>query len=364
MNGDKSLHIFMPSLDGGGMEKMMINLSKSLLRLGVKVNFILMNEKGDYTGSIKKELKVVSFDVKNMVSSVPYLAEYIKNRRPDKIMSVGRASNITLLLASKITEHEFEKVISLRNIVNEERNKWKDLIYKYLIKITYNGADKYIPISYGVYEDHKRIVDISKDKTKVIYNPAFRKEIVDKSKKKVKHKWFNGKDKIILSAGRLCRQKNFVLLVKAFSKVNNVIDSKLAILGKGEKREDIIRAARKVGVRDKVDLLGFVSNPYKYMAKADLFVLPSRWEGFGNVIVEAMAVGTSIVATNCPGGPAEILENGKWGDLVPTNSPKAMANAIVDNLRNPQNGDDLIRRAKNFCIDKIAPEYEQFLFKD
>jgi glycosyltransferase involved in cell wall biosynthesis len=353
----------MPSLDGGGMEKMMINLSKSLLRLGVEVNFVLMNKKGDYDGSIKEEVKVVNFDVKNMVSSVPYLAEYIKNKRPEKIMSVGRASNITLLLASKIAKHNLEKVISLRNIVNEGRNKWKDLIYKYLIKITYGGADKYIPISYGVYEDHKSIVDISKDKTNVIYNPVFSKKIVSKSKKKVKHKWFNGEEKIILSAGRLCRQKNFELLVKSFSKVCKDIESKLVILGKGEKRKDIIRTASKKNVRDKVDLIGFVSNPYKYMAKADLFVLPSRWEGFGNVIVEAMAVGTSIVATNCPGGPAEILEKGKWGDLVPTNSPKAMANAIVDNLRNPQNEDDLVRRAKNFCIDKIAPEYEQFLFR-
>jgi glycosyltransferase involved in cell wall biosynthesis len=165
-----------------------------------------------------------------------------------------------------------------------------------------------------------------------------------------------------LGAGRHTQQKDFPTLIKAFSKVRQNTKCRLCLLGKGELSDEYVALADRLGIEDSFELLGYVDNPYKYMRGADLFVLSSIWEGFGNVIVEAMACGTPIVSTDCPSGPAEILDEGEYGSLVPVGDSEKMAEAIISSLENPTSPDKVQRRAEEFSDEQILPQYEEFLF--
>src|SRR5699024_364664 len=142
--------------------------------------------------------------------------------------------------------------------------------------------------------------------------------------------WFRqGSDPVILAIGRLTYQKGFDILIEAFRKISKKYSMKLIILGEGEQRQELELLINKYALGDRISLQGFVDNPYRYMKRAAIFVLPSRWEGFPNVLVEAMACGVPVVATTCPGGSIEILENGKWGELVEPGDSDALVDAIL-----------------------------------
>jgi glycosyltransferase involved in cell wall biosynthesis len=161
----------------------------------------------------------------------------------------------------------------------------------------------------------------------------------------------------ILGAGRLVDEKDFSTLIRAFSRVRSERSSRLYILGDGDNRSSLIKVAENCGVKNNVYMPGFVEDPFAYMKLADVFVLSSRWEGFGNVLVEAMACGTPVISTDCPNGPAEILENGKWGQLVPVGDEEAMAEAIRTTLDGAQDSVDPTRRAEDFHVREIADKY-------
>jgi glycosyltransferase involved in cell wall biosynthesis len=171
------------------------------------------------------------------------------------------------------------------------------------------------------------------EKIKVIYNPVITPELFARAEEPLDHPWFRpGEPPVVLGVGRLTQAKDFPTLIRAFALVRKERPARLMILGEGEERPKLEALVRELRLEEDVALPGFVDNPYKYMKRAAVFVLSSRWEGFGIVLVEAMALGTPVVATDCPSGPAEILENGKWGRLVPPGDPEALAKAILDTL--------------------------------
>src|SRR5690606_12861321 len=128
-------------------------------------------------------------------------------------------------------------------------------------------------------------------------------------------------------------------------------------------RESLQSQIKQLNLEEKVFMPGFVDAPKYFLKRAELFVLSSKWEGFGNVIVEALGVGTKVISTDCPSGPAEILENGKYGKLIPVGNPKELASAILEVLNEPNRPEFLIERAKDFSTEKIANEYINFIFK-
>jgi glycosyltransferase involved in cell wall biosynthesis len=204
-------------------------------------------------------------------------------------------------------------------------------------------------------------------KVKVIYNPTVTPEIFRKATEPVQHPWFvDNRVPIILAAGRLHRQKDFPTLLRAFSLLRQNRPCRLVILGDGKKRrrKALRQLAKQLGIEKDVSLPGFVENPFAYMARANLFVLSSAWEGFGNVIVEALACGCPVVSTDCRSGPREILDNGRYGRLVPVGDPEALARAMLEALDDPDNPCDRetrIQRAMEFSVDKIVDEYLKVL---
>jgi glycosyltransferase involved in cell wall biosynthesis len=162
---------------------------------------------------------------------------------------------------------------------------------------------------------------------------------------------------VILGVGELCARKDFGTLIRAFALVRRERPARLVILGKGRQREKLEALARELGVGADVSLPGFVNNPYPYMKRASLFVLSSAYEGFGNVLVEALATGTPVVATDCPSGPREILEDGRYGPLVPVGDVRRLASSILDTLAHPPEPPLLVQAAERFRVESSAVQY-------
>jgi glycosyltransferase involved in cell wall biosynthesis len=170
-----------------------------------------------------------------------------------------------------------------------------------------------------------------------------------------------------VGCGRLTPQKGFADLIDAFTRVRAVLPASLWIVGEGEERGRLERQIRRLGLTDSVRLLGFRRNPYQYLAAADVFALSSRYEGFGNVVVEAMACNTPVVATDCPYGPAEIISDGLNGVLTPPADAEALSQAIIRVLKDPSLQRRLAERGRirsqDFTAPKIADVYGDLLWR-
>lgn len=226
---------------------------------------------------------------------------------------------------------------------------------KLLWKYTYPYADIIVVPAKGIDKAINEVIGEKKSNIKIIHNPVIDDSILEKAQEPVDHPWFRyGQQPIVLGVGRLTHQKDFPTLLRAFAKMREKLEARLVIIGEGEDRPKLEELAKKLKIAKEVDMPGFVDNPYKYMKKADVFVLSSRWEGPGHVPIEAQALKTPVVATDCPTGPRDTLLEGKAGLLVRVGDDKAMANAISQLLKDS-------RQAKQYVeigysnIDRFYP---------
>jgi glycosyltransferase involved in cell wall biosynthesis len=236
---------------------------------------------------------------------------------------------------------------------------------------TYARADAIVAISKGVADDLIIGVGVPSERVVVIYNPAITPEISAKSRQPANHAWFTERSDgaaIILGVGRPGVQKDFPTLLRAFAKVRSQRPSRLVIIGESlskakqeERVAEMKMLAQELGVAEDFSLIGFQDNPYAFMARAQCFALSSRYEGFGNVVLEALACGCPVVSTDCPSGPAEILNHGEFGALVPVGDSDALAAAILATLEAPPDREMLINRAKMFSYETSINNYEAVL---
>ena len=227
----------------------------------------------------------------------------------------------------------------------------------WLMKIFYPRADGVVAVSKGVADDLAVVIGLPRERITVIYNPVVTPELLQKAQEPIDHPWFHpGEPPVILGVGRLTKQKDFPTLIQAFALVRKERPARLIILGEGEDRYELEELIRKLGIASDVDMPGFVDNPYKYMAYSTVFVLSSAWEGLPTVLIEAMACGCPVVSTNCHSGPAEILENGKYGKLVAVGDAAGLAEAMVGTLDAPESL-NVVRRAQDFGVEQAVAGY-------
>jgi glycosyltransferase involved in cell wall biosynthesis len=226
-------------------------------------------------------------------------------------------------------------------------------------QLFYPQVDRIIAVSNGVKESLIQTGNVPESLIQTIYNPVITPAVLQQMEVPANHPWFEQSHiPVIISAGRLTKQKDHATLLQAFATLRKQMPAKLLILGDGEERPILERLAQKLNIQDHISLPGFVENPFSYMKRADVFVLSSRWEGFGNVLVEAMACQTPVVSTDCPSGPSEILENGKYGSLTPVGNADMLANAMLEMLNRPFPVARLLyERAMEFSIETIIPQY-------
>jgi len=303
------------------------------------------------------------------------LIRYFYKEKPDIFISAFPHINIVSIMARDLSGAKAKVVITeqitvsilKRTARNLSRRLVARFILPYLIRFIYPRAEAIICVSRGVADDLSKIIH-SSDKIGVIYNPIAISKIDKLAQDSVDHPWFfDLKIPVILMVGRLNKTKDYLNLLKAFKLVIQKRPARLTILGKGPEEKKIKLFAYKLGLSDNILFLGFQENPYKYMKRASVFVLSSFHEGFGNVIVEAMACGTPVVSTDCMSGPGEIIENGENGILVPVANYKALAEAVLRVLDNPFLARKLSeqgkKRAEYFSIERSVKKYEEIFDK-
>jgi len=355
--------LFLPSLRGGGAERVMSNLARGFVERGLAVDMVLAKAEGPYLSQLPPNVCMVDLGAARVLTSLPGLVHYLRRERPQALLSALDHANVVALWARALARVPTRVVVSVRSNTSWSTRYAPTLrarLAPLWIRPFYPWADVVVTISQGVADDLARLTGLSREKMRVIYNPVVTPEIFSKAQEPLDHPWFApGQPPVVLGVGRLTIQKDFPTLIRAFALVRAQRPARLMILGEGEERPKLEALVRELGLEQDVALPGFVGNPYAYMARASVFVLSSLWEGFGNVLVEAMALGTPVVSTDCPSGPAEILEGGKWGKLVPVGDAAGLSEAVLRCLDGAK--PDTVPRALDFSLEKILQEYADAL---
>jgi glycosyltransferase involved in cell wall biosynthesis len=273
--------------------------------------------------------------------------------------------NLAALVARRLSGVSTRLIVREANYVSINRTKIDfapvRLAYQ-LIPWVYPWADRIIAVSQGVREDLLKCSGLPRDRVVVLPNPVVTPELTAKAAEPVDHAWLvEGQPPVVLGVGRLVPQKDFATLIRAFAVVHGRRRARLVILGEGPVRLALEHQVRDLGLEADVALPGFANNPYAWMVRASVFVLSSAWEGSPNVLVEAMACGTPVVATDCPSGSREILMDGKFGTLVPVGDVTAMAEAIFTTLDHPPGPGLARQRAEAFAVDRVVGQYLRVL---
>lgn len=341
MNMDSEEHIalFLPSLNGGGAEQVMVNLARGFADRGLQVDLVLAKAEGCHMDEVPKDVQVVDLGAKRVLCSLPGLVRYLRRERPNVMLSAMDHANLVALCAKKLAGVSTRVVVSVHCTPSLEianMQGFRARLMPHLEKLFYPWANTVVAVSEGVADDLVQLTGLLRNKLRVIYNPTITPELLSRAEEPLVHPWFQpGEPPVILGAGRLTASKDFLMMIQAFALVRRERPARLIILGEGEERPRLEALVQELRLGQDVALPGFVNNPYKYMKHAGIFVLSSKYEGFGLVLVEAMTCGTPVVATNCPSGPAEILKGGKWGRLVPVGNADALAQAILRTLEAP-----------------------------
>jgi glycosyltransferase involved in cell wall biosynthesis len=352
--------ILLSSLRGGGAERELLLLTGELARRGWDLDVILINRIGS-AYSASPEINVVSLEASHIRYALVKLAKYLRAAQPEVLLSAETPVNVLAILGKEITGFPRRLIVSEHNhlsMVARHATRLGDSLRPYLARWLYPRTDLVIAVSRGVADDLIRSCKIQPAKVRTIYNMFDIDEIVGKSKIRPEEAWLqNNHLPFIINVGRLTPQKDQATLIRAFAIVRSTRECHLVILGEGTERNRLLQLAQRLGVDDTLYMPGFVANPYSYMRASSVFALSSAWEGLPGALIEALACGTPVVSTDCPSGPAEILESGRYGILAPVGDPRALAEAIMKAMDEPPPGDTLRRRALDFSVERILPEF-------
>lgn len=340
---------------------MLINLANQMAEAGIETHLVLCQARGILAEQVSAAVQVVDLDVGSTLAALPGFMRVLRALQPDAVLTAPPDINLVALWAVRLSGVKTRLIVSERNHLTSivrSSNRLRIRLRPWLEKQFYPWADAIVAISQGVADDLSLSADIPKSRIRVIYNPVVSSDLIAQSQEAVDHPWFApGSPPVILAAGRLHPQKDYPTLLHAFDRLRKRRTARLLILGEGEERTMLERLVNQLGLEELVSLPGSVSNPFRFMSRAAVFVLSSAWEGFGNVLVEAMACGTPVVSTDCPSGPAEILENGRYGQLVAVGDSVAMAAAIGAALDSPLPPDVLRARAQQFSVENSLKSY-------
>ena len=361
---DQRVAFFLPSLRGGGAERVTVTLANEFTRKGIDVDVVLGRADGPGILELDPGIRLIDLNARRVLTSLPGLVRYFRRENPRVVISGMMHSNIVAILAKRFSGSAAKLIVredSVPSLCLPQESILVRAVMRYLMVTLYPQAKIIVTPSYGVARDLNRHFGLSSDRIKVIYNPVIYPGFEEKAKMLLSHPWFaSGAPPVILSVGRLGPEKDFACLVRAFSKVRARCLVRLMILGEGSERPNLERMIQELGVAEDVALPGFVDNPMPYMSRASVYALSSRTESLGNALIEAMATGCPVVATDCPFGPREILVDGAFGWLVPTGDDDAMSRALLEALRTPRVAypTEVLGR---FSAHRIVDEYQALI---
>jgi glycosyltransferase involved in cell wall biosynthesis len=368
---------FISSLSGGGAERIMVDILSYIDRTRIEATLVLLYpyDNSPYKKYLPEDVRVVVVERKSdsFFSKIKQFADFIKTvhkEKPRVILSMLTHNNIMAVSVGLIFR---VKIIACEHIIlskfiktrGGEKILWFPV--SLLVKALYRFADRVIAVSNGIKSDLIEEFNIAAHKIQVIYNPVDINRITELSSVPPEHPFCKSDVSVVVAIGRLVWQKGFDNLLRAFNLVIQEMDARLIIAGEGPEKESLEQMVKDLGMTDKVFLIGFQRNPYQFLSSADVFVLSSNFEGLPMVILEAMACGTPVIATDCRSGPREILQNGKLGFLVPVGDEQALSKGIVTLLKDRALREKFSRlareRTKDFSVDKIIKQYERMIYE-
>jgi glycosyltransferase involved in cell wall biosynthesis len=296
------------------------------------------------------------------------LTSYLRQERPEALVAATRPVNLIAVWAARLSGMRVRVLVSERNPPSMALNgsrQWRRRYLPALMARTYRLADAIVAVSQSVAIDLCALTGLPAGNIVTIYNPVIGDEIATLARAPCNHPWLaHGEPPVILGAGRLVPQKDHPTLIRAFARLRRQRAARLVILGARNDdaatesaRAALLRLAAAHGVSDDIALPGFTVNPFAFMARAAVFLLSSRYEGLPAALIEALACGCPVVSTDCPGGSREILEGGRFGELVPVGDEAAMAEAILWTLDHPPDRERLIMRGRTFSVAAAADAY-------
>jgi len=382
--------LFVRSFGGSGGARFIVNIARGLSDKGHRVDLVMGRKEGNYLDEIPAKVRIVDLAVHSslqalgsltrvhgdamalakmvlapkshwVLGAIPGLARYLICERPQVMISAMDYPNIAALLARDVSRVSTKVIvtahIALSEKVAQNQQKRRIRAFPKVAHRFYPKADAIVAVSKGVAKDLAKVINLPPNRITTIYNPVISPEIKDHAMEYACDWFFPGSPPVILAVGKLRPAKDFPTLLRAFARVRGMMKARLIILGEGEERVKLLKQAQDLGISDDLYMPGFVKNPFSYMAKASVFVLSSAWEGLAMVLIEALACGCPVVSTDCPSGPAEILENGRFGTLVPVGDYVALSKAIFHCIKNSPDQNILMARGREFSIEHATEEY-------
>ena len=360
-----SVSFFLPSFAGGGAERAAIHVAAALLELGVDAEVVVPTTNGPLLPFANERMtrdRIVDLGSRRVRYSVPALARYLRHRKPDVLVAEPDDTVFFAELARTVAGTRATMLVSvIQNTLTRQTNALgpKRWLVAPAIRWVLGRADVVVCVSEGVRDDllasvHRGINPV------VIPNPVDVLHVREASAEPAPHPWLSGGAPTIVAAGRLTRQKNFDLLVRAFRILaDGNRAARMLILGDGELRPELEALVTELGLSERVALPGFADNPWAYMARADAYAMSSRFEGMPLALIEALACGVPVVSTDCPSGPAEILEHGRLGTLVPAGDAEALAAGLQQALSDRRPPVDLEYLAARYAPRQVARRFQE-----
>lgn len=351
--------ILLPDLRPGGAERMRVQMAHEWLARGCEIEFVLRQAQGELLSLVPEGATVVDLGAERFRNAFWPLVRYLKERSPDVLLAAMWPLTTLSLVAAQLARYKGRVIVSDHTTLShspQTDTPVRKVIFRSTVRTTYPWAVARIGVSKGVCDDLAELAGLPRSMFTVIHNPAAVKP-APATNGASPLCMSNGSVKQVLAVGRLGPEKDFGLLLRAFDKLRHRIPSHLTILGEGGERSSLEALVDELGLDGMVSLPGSVLDTSPFYSAADLFVLSSRFEGFGNVIVEALSHGVPVVSTDCPSGPREILCDGRYGILVPLGDAAALAEGMVRAIKEPMESGELRARAADFHPARIADEY-------
>jgi glycosyltransferase involved in cell wall biosynthesis len=355
-----ALAFYIQDLREGGAERNVARLLNGIVARGIPTDLIVIERRGAFFAELDPRVNVVELPQTRTITSVLGLKRYIEMHRPIALVSSLTHTNVAAILANALAKKRTRLIVVERNQYSLNRGLKRGLVrLSYgLVPWLYSWADLVGAVSAGVRDDLAATAGIPAERIAVLHNPVVSDMLDESAEAPIEHRFLReAGPPVVLGVGRFSRQKNFPLLIEAFATVRKRRPARLIILGEGELRATLEAQVKSLGLDDDVDLPGFDANPFRFMKRASVYVLSSDWEGLPTALIEAMACGTPVVATNCDGGPQEILLDGRLGPIVPKGDADALAKAILATLDAPGDRGGRIARAKDFSLARAVDRY-------
>jgi glycosyltransferase involved in cell wall biosynthesis len=385
----EKLTFVLKSLNYGGIERLAFNFLKFISqRQDLSIDLVVAWGQGIYEKEIPDNIRIIDLKIqlenriKSYIKLTDKLTKYFAEENPNYIFSYLPIANICSAIAwsfnrqkSKIVLIEqtllFNDLVRLqkqgnsvetRPIKGDRKNSFFSITLPLAMKFWYPQVTAVVCDSVGLARGIETGLNFKRGLIKTIYNPVIDERVTLSLERPFSHPWLTTQEvPIFIAVGRFAPQKDHFTLIKAFAQFRKQHPAKLILLGDGELRPQIQKLVDRLNLSADVSLPGFVENPYPYLKRANTLVLSSLWEGLPTVLIEALASGCQVVSTNCQYGPDEILENGKYGWLVPIQNPSALCNAMKQSLDFPIHPTRLKERSSYFTVERSARQYLQLV---